>query len=241
MQRLTSIIDYAELVQPPIFSYGFYLPTALLIFIICIVYSVLRSSWQVLLAGLLYFFLGHFVYKYQLLYAMDHQQQSTGRAWVMICDRIFIGLIFFQLTTAGQLILKQAVTRSVLMIPLLGFTVWISIVFGRTYRPLMKFIALRSVKRGEQYTDRESPETRSVTSSGDLNPDRNPWAETENRSLRHLRETRGGVGSPADESSETGMGYVNPSLVAPLNGAWVAKRDFQAEAVRENEIVEESV
>lgn len=50
--------DYAELVQPPVFSYGFYLPNAMLIFIICMVYSVIRNSWQVLLAGFLYFALG---------------------------------------------------------------------------------------------------------------------------------------------------------------------------------------
>ena len=65
------------------------------------VYSVLRSSWQVLLAGLLFFMLGHFTYKYQLLYAMDHQQQSTGRAWGMICDRIFVGLVFFPAHDGG--------------------------------------------------------------------------------------------------------------------------------------------
>jgi calcium permeable stress-gated cation channel len=151
------IPDYAELIQPPIFSYGFYLPSALLIFIICIVYSVLRSSWSVLLAGAAYFFLGHFVYKYQLLYAMDHQQQSTGRAWGMICDRIFIGLIFFQLTTAGQLILKQAVTRSVLMVPLVLATFWCSVLFGRTYKPLLIFIALRCVKKAEQEGYLDSP------------------------------------------------------------------------------------
>ncbi|KAK4984685.1 hypothetical protein LTR28_002278, partial [Elasticomyces elasticus] len=59
--------DYAELVQPATFSYGFYLPQTILIFIICTVYSVLRESWKVLLSGLAYFMIGSFVYKYQLL------------------------------------------------------------------------------------------------------------------------------------------------------------------------------
>jgi len=237
------------------FSYGFYLPTALLIFIICMVYSVLRSSWQVLLAGVAYFFLGHFVYKYQLLYAMDHQQQSTGRAWTMICDRIFVGLIFFQLTTAGQLILKQAVTRSVLMIPLLVATVWISIVYGRTYKPLMRFIALRSVKRGEQYTDHEittpGVEIRSMTSSSnDLlassDRDRNPWADADAAQLRHHRETRARRGQQGvDESPEAaaGLRFVNPSLVAPLRPVWIADKALRREAAaaREEGGVEESV
>ncbi|KAF2764478.1 DUF221-domain-containing protein [Teratosphaeria nubilosa] len=222
--------DYAELVQPPVFSYGFYLPSALLVFIICMVYSVLRYSWTVILAGLAYFALGHVVYKYQLLYAMDHQQQSTGRAWGMICDRIFVGLIFFQLTTAGQLLLKQTVYRAVLMIPLLVATIWISILYGRTYKPLMNFIALRSVKRAELYMDDDGPQDptedgdRSTVSSNDLT--RNVWADTgvNVARLRHQRETRSKYGIAVDESGET-IRYVNPSLVAPLEGVWIADKN----------------
>jgi hypothetical protein len=225
--------DYAELVQPPMFIYGFYLPNALLIFIICMVYSVLRSSWQVLLAGFIYFAFGHFVYKYQLLYAMDHQQQATGRAWVMICDRVFVGLIFFQLTTAGQLLLKLAPTRSLLILPLIGVTIWINVLYGRKYKPLMKFIALRSVRRGERYTDYESPpaEANSTTSSTDLAPERAIWAETGSHAdVRYMRETRVGITSPAvDESSQTSLRFMNPSLVAPLDGLWIADKKFRRE------------
>ncbi|KAK4561144.1 hypothetical protein LTR86_005099 [Recurvomyces mirabilis] len=222
--------DYAELVQPPMFSYGFYLPTSLLIFIICTVYSVLRSSWMILLAGLLYFLLGHFVYKYQLLYAMDHQQQSTGRAWGMICDRVFIGLVFFQLTTAGQLILKNEVGRSLALVPLVVATIWISVVYGRTYKPLMKFIALRSVERGRRYRDNvTSPpqETDGSTVGSNNNEfvlDRNVWADADGAAGRSRREARKrfGPGAAADEADEHGLRYVNPSLVAPLEGVWIA-------------------
>ncbi|KAI6841867.1 DUF221-domain-containing protein [Hortaea werneckii] len=227
--------DYAELVQPPIFAYGFYLPTAMLIFIICMVYSVLRSSWEVLLAGLIYFFLGHFVYKYQLLYAMDHQQQSTGRAWVMICDRIFMGMIFFQLTTAGQLILKQAVTRSVLMIPLIVATIWVSIVYSRTYKPLMTFIALRSVKRGEQYQDEPSSEPSETASSNELVLERNVWAEVDGPQLRYHRETRRREGLAVEEDPEGGLRFINPSLVAPLHGVWIADKSGRGETTAEEQ------
>jgi len=87
--------DYAELSQPPVFSYGFYLPQTLLIFVVCVIYSVLPSSWLIQLFGLVYFLIGGFIYKYQLLYAMDQQQHSTGRAWPMICDRVIVGLVVF--------------------------------------------------------------------------------------------------------------------------------------------------
>ncbi|EOD45433.1 putative duf221 domain protein [Neofusicoccum parvum UCRNP2] len=142
--------DYAELVQPPVFSYGFYLPQTILIFIICTVYSVLRSSWMVLLAGLVYFVIGHFVHKYQLLYAMDHRQHSTGRGWTMICDRVIVGLVLFQLTMAGQLALKRAFWRAALLVPLVIATLWFWHVYSYSYKPLMRFIALKSLRRAER-------------------------------------------------------------------------------------------
>ncbi|KAI5285072.1 hypothetical protein KEM54_000851 [Ascosphaera aggregata] len=142
--------DYVQLTKPPTFSYGMALPQAILIFVICIVYSVFPSSWLVCLFGTLYFFIGGFIYKYQLLYAMDHTQHSTGRAWPMICSRIIMGLIMFQLTTIGSLALRTAITRSILIVPLLFATVWFWYFFARTYDPLMKFIALRSIDRTRQ-------------------------------------------------------------------------------------------
>lgn len=215
--------DYAELVQPPVFSYGFYLPASLLIYIICMVYSVLPGSWQVLLAGLAYFVLGHFVYKYQLLYAMDHQQHSTGRGWGMICDRIFVGLVFFQLTTAGQLILKQAIPRSLLMVPLIIATIWTSFAYGNTYKPLLRFIALKSIKRAEQmgYTDEPDDPV-----SSDLNMNRNPWADVDSGRSRWETEPRH---VRAKNGNENELRFVNPSLVAPLDTVWIADKSARSE------------
>lgn len=213
--------DYAELVQPPTFSYGFYLPTSLLVYIICMVYSVLHSSWQILLAGCFYFALGHFVYKYQLLYAMDHQQHSTGRGWGMICDRIFVGLVFFQITTAGQLILRGAIPRSLLMVPLIIGTIWMSIAYGNTYKPLLRFIALRSVRRAEQTAYEDEPDN--PVPSDWHSPDRNPWADADSARLRWGRES--GRGRAKDAGSESSMRFVNPSLVAPLDPVWITEED----------------
>lgn len=102
-----------------------------------------------LLSGLAYFMIGHFVHKYQLLYAMEHRQHSTGKGWMMMCDRVIVGLVLFQITLAGQLALKTAFKRAVLITPLAAGTLWFAYVYSRTYRPLMKFIALRSLKRAE--------------------------------------------------------------------------------------------
>lgn len=198
---LTLDTDYAELVQPPVFSYGFYLPQTLLIFIICIVYSVIRESWKVLLSGFAYFVIGGFVYKYQLLYAMDHRQHSTGKSWIMICDRVLVGLVLFQLTVGGQLALKRAPLRSALLIPLVGATVWFAYVYNRTYRPLMRFIALKSVRRAEQADYADQP----YSAVDEVSEDMARW--------RYESETA--PGNTVDVSRETGLRFINPSLISP--------------------------
>lgn len=187
--------DYAELVQPPVFNYGYFVPQTILVFIICIVYSVLDGSWLVLLSGLLFFQIGHFVYKYQLLYAMDHRQHSTGRAWPMICNRVFIGLIVFQIAMSGWLALRTAFICALVIAPLLVGTIWFNIYFQRTYDPLMKFIALRSIGRDDLIDLPTPPESRWDTETD--------WGRT------------------VDTDPETGLRYVNPSLVAPLDKLWI--------------------
>lgn len=189
-------IDYAELVQPPVFSYGFYLPQTLLIFVICTVYSVLQSSWLILFFGLVYFLIGSFIYKYQLLYAMDHRQHSTGQAWLIIGNCVVVGLIFFEIAMAGLLALRTAFYRSILIIPLLAGTIWFNVFFRRTFDPLMKFIALRSLGSKAPYGDVSLGES------------------------RYERETDGG--RAVDEDDETGLRYINPSLIIPLEEVWLA-------------------
>jgi calcium permeable stress-gated cation channel len=186
--------DYAELVQPPIFKYGFYLPTSILILILCIVYSVLPAGFQVLFFGLIYFVLGYFTYKYQLLYAMDNQQHATGGAWTMICYRIMLGLGVFQVTMAGVIALKKAFTPAALVVPSIGFTIWFSYFYGRTYEPLTKYIALRSIRREDD-------------------PDINIADEDIGIACPPGRIRR--LSSTVDEEREKGQKFVNPSLVVP--------------------------
>jgi len=116
----------------------------------------------------------------------------------MMCDRMLVGLVVFQLTVGGQLGSKGALIRGALIIPLLIGTVWFSYTYNRTYRPLMRFIALRSVRRAEQtdypaYTDEDLPE------------DMARW--------RYDSETQNG--RTVDENRETGLRFINPSLISP--------------------------
>lgn len=184
--------DYAELVQPPIFSYGFYLPTSILILILCIVYSLLPAGFMLLFFGLLYFIIGYFTYKYQLLYAMDHPQHATGRAWSMIVYRVLVGLGFFQLAMSGWMAVKLGFTQAILVIPLIFITIWCSYLYAGTYEPLTNFIALRSIRRDDD------PETN--IAGEDLGIDRPPG---------HSRR----MSTTIDEEREEGQRFVNPSLI----------------------------
>ena len=118
----------------------------------------------------------------------------------MICKRMIVGLIIFQLTTAGQLLLKRGEFRSAAMAPLVIGTGWFSLAYSRTYDPLMDFISLRSIER-----KRPAPE---APQQHEGDPD--GWGDTAR--LRYEAESHShGV----DESEETGSRFINPSLVKP--------------------------
>lgn len=202
--------DFANIVSPPVFSYGFYLPTALLVFILCLVYSVLPRGYVVLALGVVYFVLGYFTYKYQLLYAMEQPQHATGGAWRIICFRIVLGLVVFQVTMAGYLVLQLAFFASSLLIPLLIGTVWYSYYWKRQFQPLTNYIALRSIRRPGQIEE-DTPEGSIVHDEAFGGPGRQPF-----ETLRRRRST-------IDEDREKGARFINPSLVCPLEQPWIYK------------------
>jgi hypothetical protein len=141
--------------------------------------------------GLLYFLIGFFTFKYQLLYAMDHRQHSTGRAWPIVSYRMILGVGVFQVAMAGWLALKQAKWHSIVVTPLIIATIWFSYFYRRTYEPLTKYIALRSIRRNGESRETESNEGR----------------------LRHYSVASDG--RTVDEEREQGMRFVNPNLTSP--------------------------
>jgi hypothetical protein len=190
--------DRANLVCPPMFYYGFSLPTALLIFILCLIYSALPGGFLVLGLGIAYFTLGYFTYKYQLLYAMDQPQHATGGAWRIICYRIVLGLVFFHVTMSGYLALRKAFTVALLVGPLLIATLWYGWDFRKRVEPLTRFISLRSIQRRQDTAVLEDDGGEVVGGGFD--------GEREGLLRR---------GSTVDEDREKGLRFVNPSLVTP--------------------------
>lgn len=135
--------DYLEMYYPPTFNFGLQLPTAILVFIITILYLIMNL--KILTAGLIYFVMGYYVFKYQLLYACVHPTHSTAKVWPMIFRRIIAGLLLFQLTMAGMLGLRQAYLGATIMAPLPIYTIYSVYLFERTHVPLQEYIALRAL------------------------------------------------------------------------------------------------
>lgn len=203
--------DHAELQKPPAFQYGFYLPTALLVFNLCLIYSVLIRGYEILVFGVIYFGLGYFTFKYMLLYAMDQPQHATGGAWRIICLRIVVGLLVFEVVMIGQIAASSAFFQSVTVIPLIPFTIWYSYYFKRRFEPLTKYIALRAIKNGgndddEGYSDAVGDNGEEASNADDDDDDDEP------RPHRRIIMRRG---STLDEYKEQGLTFVNPSLVTP--------------------------
>jgi len=110
----------------------------------------------------------------------------------MMCDRVIVGAVLFQITLAGQLALRKAFKRAVLIAPLVIGTLWFAYVYSKKYRPLMKFIALRSLKRTEH-----SDLGRAIQEEALFDGTSFPGRQT------------------LDEARESGLRFEHPSLVMP--------------------------
>lgn len=135
--------------EPPLFNFGLQLPQSILILIITLIYSVLST--KILIFGLIYFVIGYYVYKFQLVYSMNHLPHSTGQVWPLIYRRVIMGILLFQLTMAGTLAgYNNGWILSMLLIPLPLITCSYLWDFEKNYIPLIKFIALSSIREFER-------------------------------------------------------------------------------------------
>ena len=201
--------EFTELKNPPHFQYGFYLPTALLVFNLCLIYSVLRWGFAILIFGTIYFCLGYMTFKYMVLYAMDQPQHATGGAWRIICYRIIIGLLVFEVVMIGQLALNGAFAQSILISPLIPFTIWYSYYFKQRFEPLTKYIALRAIQTDDNQED-------ALVMEG----------EFEDEGVQRPSQGLLRRGSTLDEAKERGLKFVNPSLVVPYVIVYPEERNF---------------
>ncbi|CCE80119.1 Piso0_003218 [Millerozyma farinosa CBS 7064] len=211
---------------PPIFDFGLQLPQHILMFMIILIYSVVST--KIVTSGLVYFILGYFVYKYQLIYTCVHPPHSTGRVWIMIFRRLMLGLILFQLFMTGTLALEGAFVPSASIVPLSVITLIFVWNFEKYYVPLNSFIALRAIQNPidfdkDFYKDgpaRSMADTENedniddVTETSLLVPE-SPNLRRESDTLLRRRK------STLDEEREQFLDYTYPRIKDPLNGPWL--------------------
>ncbi|EGV61880.1 hypothetical protein PSN45_000573 [Yamadazyma tenuis] len=199
--------DYIKLYKPPVFNFGLQLPQPMLVFIIVIIYSIMST--KILTAGLAYFLIGYFVFKYQLLYACVHPPHSTGKVWPLIFHRVVMGVFILHVMMAATLSLQKAFYSVLALAPLPLFVLGCLWNFEKNYVPLSYFIALKAINNNElvahsSYHDEESFLT-------DTNEVQTTVTNDANETFKTL-----------DERREINQTYDYPYLIESLDGPLVA-------------------
>ncbi|KAI3404108.2 hypothetical protein KGF56_003144 [Candida oxycetoniae] len=186
--------DYrAYYFTPQIFDFGIHQPQHIMIFMIILIYSVVST--KIVTCGLIYFVLGLFVYKYQLVYNFVHPPHSTGKVWPMIFRRVILGLVIFQLFMCGTLALESAILLSVLCTPTIIATMCVLYNFEKYYVPLSNFIALRAILNPCDFDKVFDNDDTSFTSGETQNDEPNSAIIEDEENIDFANET------PIDESS----------------------------------------
>lgn len=205
--------DYRRLYKPPIFNFGLHLPQPILVLIITIIYSVFST--KILVSGLVYFIIGYYVYKYQLMYSVVHPPHSTGQVWPIVFRRIIVGVLIFQLTMTGTLAAFQdGYILAMTLIPLPLATMAVLWNFQKHYLPLSFFIALRAIYNAQ----RDNGEVEANIGDGAFTLSQPTFVDDEENDGDELIPKTQTV----DETREKGQTYDYPYLVQPLDGPWIA-------------------
>ncbi|KAF9154100.1 hypothetical protein BG015_001860 [Linnemannia schmuckeri] len=148
--------DYAETRAPPEQNIGVVYSNATLAFVIVLIYSCIKPI--ILPFGLLYFTLGYVVYKYQVLYVFFRPNESNGKIWPMVYNRIMVGLLIFQSTMLGVLLLKKSYLFGALLVPLPIGTVWFWVWTTKAYKLTAEYVPLELLRP-------DGPDTHLVSTS----------------------------------------------------------------------------
>ncbi|KAG1739129.1 uncharacterized protein EDB91DRAFT_1136016 [Suillus paluster] len=90
--------DIREWTQPPEFEYAIYYANILFMATVALVFAPLAPL--VVLAGAIVFWIGSWVYKYQLMFVFITKVESGGRLWNMMINRLLASVILMQLLMA---------------------------------------------------------------------------------------------------------------------------------------------
>ncbi|KAN0065182.1 hypothetical protein ACQY0O_001679 [Thecaphora frezii] len=135
--------EFAELHAPPMLVMGTIYPQALLIFTLSILYSIVSPL--ICIFGALYFGLAYVVTKYKLLYVFYKPYESQGQAWPISARRCIWALVLFHIFQFSVFSVRKQLVASLMVVPLVVFTVWFGYHLERTFGPLSTHINLSSI------------------------------------------------------------------------------------------------
>lgn len=219
--------ELTHLFQPPTFNFGLQLPHPLLTLVITLIYSVIST--KIVSAGLVYFIIGYYVYKFILIYTYVHPQHSTGKVMPIIFRRIILGLLLFQLTVAGSLVLEKSWVLAACLTPLPLATLMVLWYFQDKLKPLSVFIALRAIEVDEnetQYSDNILTSVSGTHLTQTIDTSNNIWNQNNvmtNDSEIFTSPSKKNLKIPVtiDERREEHQNYEYPALVGNLEGPWI--------------------
>lgn len=156
----------AHMFRAPSMSVGTLYPQALLVFTLAVLYSIVSPLITVF--GAVYFGVAYLVLKYQLLNVLDKPYDSHGHAWPLAVKRCLWALVLFQVFQLSLFSVRKQVVNSLLIVPLIGYTLWFTMRLERTFLPLTSYVNLHDVYAVED--DTQQPRTYSDTASDDTTP-----------------------------------------------------------------------
>lgn len=171
--------DYAEVLAPRMYNYGWGYPMPVFLFVVLLVYST--TTPLILVFGTFYYCLSYLVVKYQLLYGKSktkscyparktkilslvyfHPYEVAGRMWPLVFSRIIVGLLLFETLAAGLFVLNKAYTLALLCTPLVLMTLLFNFGVDQAYQKSTQYLPLQllSERFGPLTTTVTAPPTR---------------------------------------------------------------------------------
>ncbi|CAO3656691.1 unnamed protein product [Mucor hiemalis] len=208
--------DYAEVFAPRLYNFGWGYPVPVFMFVVILVYSTISPL--ILVFGVVYFAMSYLVCKYQLLYVYFHSYEVAGRMWPMVFSRIIIGLIIFELTSAGLFLLNKSYPLAALCVPLLFFTVAYKIVMDKAYQRSTQFLPLQllSEKLGPMRTTIAQSRAVSTSTHSDESSSIHPLATDKNITSDVNEINNGGPSSSKMPSNTTAVAANSSSRIATM-------------------------
>ncbi|KAE8229330.1 hypothetical protein CF326_g5702 [Tilletia indica] len=123
--------DVREYTKPPNFDYAVYYANLLFMFAVAMLYAPLVPL--VVIFSSAAFWVSSLVYKYQLMYVFTTKNESGGRLWRVVVNRMLVCIVFMQLILTLAIALDQGYIKSVATLPPILFVLAFKMYCRKTF------------------------------------------------------------------------------------------------------------